>query len=102
MANNYPKLKNELLNSPNSRSKHLELRDELIEVSKLIRVIDQAREQRGLTKKQLAELSGIEPANIRRLLTAKPKNLSLATLVRLSKVLELQIKLQPTNKNFER
>lgn len=94
MANNYTNVRDSLLTSPESRARHRELRDELIEVSKLIHLIDQTREKQGLTKKELAELAGIEPANVRRLLSANPKNLSLLTLLRLARALRLSLTLR--------
>ena len=90
MTNNYVKVRDSLLKTDRDRNKYREFRDELIEISRLIRVIDQAREKQGLTKKQLADLAGIEPANVRRLLT-NPKNVSLATLLRLTRALDLGI-----------
>ena len=90
MTNNYVKVRDSLLKTDRDRNKYREFRDELIEISRLIGVIDQAREKQGLTKKQLADLAGIEPANVRRLLT-NPKNVSLATLLRLTRALDLGI-----------
>lgn len=90
MPNNYAKVRDSLLKTDRDRNKYREFRDELIEISRLIGVIDQAREKQGLTKKQLADLAGIEPANVRRLLT-NPKNVSLATLLRLTRALDLGI-----------
>lgn len=90
MPNNYAKVRETLLKTDGERTKYREFRDELIEISRLIGVIDQAREKQGLTKKQLADLAGIEPANVRRLLT-NPRNVSLATLLRLTRALGLGI-----------
>lgn len=90
MPNNYAKVRDSLLKTDKDRNKYREFRDELIEISRLIGVIDQAREKQGLTKKQLADLAGIEPANVRRLLT-NPKNVSLATLLRLTRALDLGV-----------
>ncbi len=90
MPNNYAKIRETLLKTDRERAKYREFRDELIEISRLIGLIDQAREKQGLTKKQLADLAGIEPANVRRLLT-NPKNLSILTLLRLTRALKLNL-----------
>lgn len=90
MPNNYAKVRDSLLKTERDRNKYREFRDELIEISRLIGVIDKAREKQGLTKKQLADLAGIEPANVRRLLT-NPKNLSILTLLRLTRALQLDL-----------
>lgn len=91
MANNYLKIRDQMLSAPGRRAKYQKLKDELVEISQLISAIDQAREQRGMSKKQLADLAGLEPANVRRLLSSELKNVSMLTLLRLSRALGLRL-----------
>ena len=93
MANNYVKIRDQMLSAPGRREKYQKLKDELVEISQLISAIDQAREQRGMSKKQLADLAGLEPANVRRLLSSEPKNVSMRTVVRLTMALGIKIQL---------
>ena len=91
MANNYVRIRDQMLSAPGKRAKYQKLKDELVEISQLISAIDQAREQRGMSKKQLADLAGLEPANVRRLRSSGLKNVSMLTLLRLSRALGLRL-----------
>jgi ribosome-binding protein aMBF1 (putative translation factor) len=91
MANNYVKIRDQMLSAPGKKAKYQKLKNELIEISQLISAIDQAREQLGMSKKQLADLAGLEPANVRRLFSSEFKNVSMLTLLRLSRALGLRL-----------
>ncbi len=63
-------------------------------VDTLVRSLDTAREDAGLTKAALAERADIKPEQVRRLFTAAGSNPTIATLVRLATALDHDIVLK--------
>ena len=61
----------------------------------LVRALDEARQEQGLTKAELARRIGAEPAAVRRLLTTPEPNPTMATFVSAAQALGLQIKVTP-------
>lgn len=61
-------------------------------IDSLVRALDQAREEQGLSKADLARRIGAEPAAVRRLLTAPKPNPTMATFVSAADALGLEIR----------
>jgi DNA-binding phage protein len=59
-----------------------------------VRALDGARIGRGLTKADLARRIGAEPAVLRRLLSAKGQNPTLATLIKIAAALGMRLELR--------
>lgn len=64
-------------------------------IDRIINALDDAREGAGLTKADLARVIGIQPAVVRRLLSAGHVNPTLGTLSGIAAALGLQIKISP-------
>jgi len=64
-------------------------------VDGILRALDEAREQQGLSKADLARLAGKKEAFVRRLLTSSDSNPTLETVVSLARELDLEVTLQP-------
>lgn len=63
-------------------------------VDSILRALDDAREQQGLSKAELARLAGKKEAFVRRLLTSSDSNPTLETVVALAHELDLKVTLQ--------
>lgn len=68
----------------------------LIAASDLLTELDRQREVRGVTKADLARKAGLQPSNVRKILSARTGRLELLTLTRMSIALGVSIVLQPT------
>src|SRR5258708_373062 len=73
----------EQMRSPSFARAYAEARAEIDAVDRVVREIDEARQQCGMTKAELAHAAGMQPEVVRRLFTAKKPNPTLETLVRL-------------------
>ncbi len=68
------------------------------QVDELVRVLDGAREQQGLTKAELARRAGMAPEVVRRLFTAEGPNPTAATLIALADVLDVELVARPAQR----
>lgn len=69
--------------------------DEVTTIAEVVAVLRRRIDELGLTRGQLAELSGLNAASLRRLLTSPDANPTLATLLALAEPLELRLTLGP-------
>lgn len=60
-------------------------------IDELVRSIDHCREERGLTKAELARKAGLPPEAVRRLFTMRSPNPTATTLVALTRALDLDL-----------
>lgn len=67
-------------------------------IDKLVRSIDVRREERGLSKAELARQAGLPPEAVRRLFTMRSPNPTATTLVALARALELDLIAEPRTK----
>ena len=67
-------------------------------IDELVRSIDQRREERGLSKAELARQAGLPPEAVRRLFTMRSPNPTATTLVALARALELDLVTEPRTK----
>ena len=81
--------------NPEFRTAHEEATRRIRRVDDLVRALDQARKQRGLTKADLARQAGMAPEAVRRLFTAEGANPTAATLVALADVLDVELIARP-------
>lgn len=72
---------------------------EAMEIRTLLRQLDNARRQAGLSKTELARIAGTQPAAVRRLLSSSGHNPQVSTLAGLAEVLGCELRLVPTSKN---
>ena len=71
-------------------------------VDALIRSLDEARESKGLTKADLAQLMDVKPEIVRRLLGTKHVNPTLETVEKMANALGYRLALLPTQKRSGR
>ena len=68
-------------------------------IDELVRSIDVRREERGLSKAELARQAGLPPEAVRRLFTMRSPNPTATTLVALARALELDLVAEPRVKS---
>lgn len=64
-------------------------------IDELVRSIDRCREERGLSKAELARQAGLPPEAVRRLFTMQSPNPTATTLVALARALDLELVAEP-------
>lgn len=83
---------------PEFRAAHAEAERRIRRVDGLVRALDDARVQQGMTKAELARRAGMAPEAVRRLFTAEGANPTAATLVALADVLDIEVVARPIKK----
>lgn len=73
---------------------YAEARARIDSIDELVRRLDSARAERGMTKAELARRIGVRPESIRRLFSAPSPNPTLDTVVALAQALDLSVKLE--------
>lgn len=71
-------------------------------IDKLVRSIDHHREERGLSKAELARKAGLPPEAVRRLFTMRAPNPTATTLFALARALDLDLVAQPRTRPVRR
>ena len=71
-------------------------------IDELVRSIDIRREERGLSKAELARQAGLPPEAVRRLFTMRSPNPTATTLVALARALELDLVAEPRTKRVRK
>lgn len=67
-------------------------------IDELVRSIDRVREERGLSKAELARAAGLPPEAVRRLFTMRAPNPTATTLFALARALDLDLVAEPRTK----
>ncbi len=80
------------MRDPEFRAAYEAARARIELVDQLVRSLDDAREEKGISKAELARRIGAEPAAIRRLLTAPERNPTMATFVGAADALGLEVR----------
>ena len=73
-----------------------EARSEIDSVDQLMRALDRAREQGGLSKADLARKMEIQPEAVRRLLTTDEPNPTLGTVIKMARSMGYSLALVPS------
>ncbi len=68
-----------------------EARDRISHIDAVMGVLDRRREELAISKAELARRAGIKPEAVRRLFSAERQNPTLATIVALADVLDLDV-----------
>lgn len=87
-----------LLTDPESRAEYERTFREVVAIRTILQICEAEREKAGLTKAELAQRVGINPASIRRLFTAEGSNPTFKTLLGIFDVLGLEISLKPAQR----
>src|SRR6266536_334654 len=83
------------LADPAAREQYERTRRAVILTRQILQLVDSERERAGLTKAELAQRAGTNPAAIRRLLTSGSSNPTLRTLLVVFDALGLEFSLKP-------
>jgi ribosome-binding protein aMBF1 (putative translation factor) len=83
----------EQMKSSSFAKSYTEARTEVDAIDRMVRALDAAREESGLSKADLAVAIEARPEVVRRLFTTKKPNPTLSTLIRLAGALGLRVEL---------
>ena len=82
------------LEDPGFQAEYERQRREIGSIDSIVRMLDELREQHGLSKADLARAIDKNPASVRRLLTA-PGNPELRTVVAIAEALDAEVQIVP-------
>ena len=85
----------EQMRSPSFAKAYEEARAEVDAVDRIVREIDRARRQLGMTKAELGRAAGIRPELVRRLFTSEEPNPTLETVMRVMQPVGLKLVVAP-------
>jgi len=83
------------LEDPEYREAYEQTRERIDQIDRVIRALDERRNELKLTKADLARRAGVKPEAIRRLFSAEKPNPTLSTLVALAGALDLELRPEP-------
>ena len=83
------------LEDPEYRTAYEQARERIDQIDRVIRALDERRNELNLTKADLARRAGVKPEAIRRLFSAEKPNPTLNTLVALAGALDLELRPEP-------
>lgn len=83
------------LADPERRARYERTKATVVATRRWLQMIDQAREEAGLSKAALAQRVGMEPSAVRRLFTSARSNPKLGTIVALMLALDIDWSLKP-------
>lgn len=88
----------QLFENPEERTEAERDFHEMVTMRKILQQVEAERERAGLTKAALAQRVGMNPASIRRLLTAEGSNPTLKTMLGIFDALEIELVLRPARR----
>ncbi len=91
----WEKFQEQLLSDPEVREEYERTFHATVAFRKILQMIEAEREKAGLSKAELAQRIGVNPASLRRLLTAEGSNPTLKTMLGVFEALELELTLKP-------
>jgi DNA-binding XRE family transcriptional regulator len=83
------------LEDPVYRDAFEQARERIGQIDRVIRALDERRNELNLTKADLARRAGVKPEAVRRLFSAEKPNPTLSTLVALAGALDLELRPEP-------
>ena len=90
----YERLKQSVLSDESAFAEYEAEKAIHLAVSQILGSLNDLRTSRGMTKKDLADLSNLQPSTVRRILSGKTKNLNLTTTLRLLGALGANLKIE--------
>jgi ribosome-binding protein aMBF1 (putative translation factor) len=94
----FDKFFDEQMTQPSFAKDYKQARAEIDAIDQIVRALDNAREQLGLTKADLARAISAKPEIVRRLFTAEAPNPTLSTVVKVAIALGYELELVPAPK----
>ena len=89
----WEKFRAELLADPENREVYDRTLSETVALRKILQQVESARASEGISKAELAQRAGINPASIRRLLTSETANPTIKTMLGVFDALGLEVTL---------
>ncbi len=78
-------------------AEHAKAKQEILAVDHIVRALDAARVELGMSKAELARRISTKPEVVRRLFTGKGANPTMATVMKLAEALNLKVQLVPAS-----
>lgn len=94
----FDKFFDEQMEDPRFARGYAQARAEIDAIDQIIRALDEARIETGLSKAELARLISARPEIVRRLFTSESANPTLGTIVKLASALGFRLELVPVRK----
>lgn len=94
----FDKFLDEQMAQPSFAKDYKQARTEIDAIDQLVRSLDNAREQLGMSKADLARAISAKPEIVRRLFTAEAPNPTLSTVVKVAVALGYKLELVPAPK----
>jgi DNA-binding phage protein len=98
----WERLRAELLADPENREIYDRTLREAIVLRAILQQVEEARESAGLSKAELAQRVGMNPASLRRLLTSETGNPTFKTMLSVFDALGLEVTLKSTKSSKRR
>jgi DNA-binding phage protein len=92
-SGDWEKFRAELLADPENREVYDRTLSETVTLRKILQQIESARASEGISKAELAQRAGMNPASIRRLLTSETANPTIKTMLGVFDALGLEVTL---------
>lgn len=83
------------MGDPEFADTYAEARARIDDIDQVVRSLDAAREELGISKAELARRIGVRPESMRRLFSAPSPNPTLDTVVAIAQALRLKVKVEP-------
>lgn len=83
------------MENPSFRQAYIDARTRIDAIDQVVRSLDSAREEHGMSKAELARRIGVRPESMRRLFSAPSPNPTLDTVVAVAQALQLQVRVEP-------
>jgi DNA-binding phage protein len=87
------------MGDPEFADAYAEARARIDAIDQVVRRLDAAREELGISKAELARRIGVRPESVRRLFSAPSPNPTLDTVVAVARALELTVRLEPEHRS---
>ncbi len=94
----FDKFLDEQMARPSFAKDYQQARAEIDAIDQIVRALDEAREQLGMSKADLARAISAKPEIVRRLFTAEAPNPTLSTVVKVAAALGYKLALVPSPK----
>ncbi len=82
------------MGDPTFRQAYVDARTRIDAVDQVVRSLDTAREEMGMSKAELARRIGVRPESIRRLFSAPSPNPTLDTVIAVAQALDLRVRVE--------
>lgn len=90
------------MGDPSFRQTYVDARSRIDAIDQVVRSLDSAREELGMSKAELARRIGVRPESIRRLFSAPSPNPTLDTVIAVAQALDLRVRVESQRPGMSR